>query len=237
MKPLRFRGLEATAVSGWPRPSLVWCGAVASGLCLLGLWARGAWLGRPALQFLNWNLLLAWVPVALNVLRGLGALALHGRPGRHLVLVPLDLAWLSFLPNAPYLVTDLVHLAPRAGVPFWYDVLLFCGYAGTGCWLGVTALDAALARVKSGSLKVAVGSALCFASGYGVYLGRFWRFNSWNVVDQPSLVLAQALGSLTHRTPLAFSVAFAVFLALPLWALQRVLHMSPTETSGPISTR
>ena len=128
------------------------CGALASGLCLLALAARCEWVGRRALVFLAWNLFLAWTPLMFNALRGvyLSALGKLGAP-RWMASPALlfDFAWLMFLPNAPYLVTDLVHLTARPPVPFWFDVLFFSGFAATGCWLGLISLESVLRRAKT----------------------------------------------------------------------------------------
>jgi uncharacterized membrane protein len=167
---------------------------------------RFAWAG-PELWFLGWNLLLAWVP-------WLSARAIARLPGRR-ALAALSALWLLFLPNAPYLVTDLIHIRPRPPVPSSYDVLLFASFALAGCALAWGSLE-----LVHGRLVCAVGRARAAAAialvlllvGFGVYLGRFGRWNSWDVLLRPGALLADAAGALVDPRALAFSLLFAAFL-------------------------
>src|SRR5262245_29384853 len=82
---------------------------------------------------LVWNLFLAWLPMLAALL----AYNLAKRPTRVGALLVLACAffWLLFLPNAPYLITDIMHLQPHPVVPLWYDILLLVAFAWTGCFL------------------------------------------------------------------------------------------------------
>ena len=215
-----FRGAAPTRVGGWPQERLIFCGALASGVCLAMLAGRSWFVGRAALAFLTWNLFLAWVPLAMNALRALADLALNAlsvpRATRWALLWPLDLGWLLFLPNAPYLVTDLVHLSDRPPMPYWLDLLMFCAFAGTGCWLGVVSLDAVLSRLRSKRLLAAVSVLTCLGCGYGVYLGRVLRLNSWDVVDLPSSLVTP----LAQPGAAVFTCAFAGFFGLLMWVFR-----------------
>jgi uncharacterized membrane protein len=171
------------------------------------MWAaRARWVG-PGLTFLLWNLLLAWIP-------WLAAWVLSAARSR-LVLAACGVVWLLFLPNAPYLVTDLVHLRPRPPVPLWFDVLMFAAFALAGCALAWTSLEAVHARMALGLGRLralaAVG-AILFLTGFGVYLGRFLRWNSWDLVAQPRAVLGQAAAALATPRALVFSSVFAAFV-------------------------
>jgi uncharacterized membrane protein len=181
--------------------------ALAAPSVALALWgARAAWAG-PGLDFLLWNLFLAAVPWAAAQLfaavRGRAALAVTG------------VVWLLFLPNAPYLLTDLIHLRPRHGVPHWFDALLFGAFALAGCVLGWASLERVHLRVarSAGRLRAAAAVALAlFLTGFGVYLGRFLRWNSWDVVARPRALLVEASAALASPRALAFSVAFAAVI-------------------------
>jgi uncharacterized membrane protein len=83
-----------------------------------------------------WNLFLAAVPA---VAAWLFARAM-GRDSSTIEKVGWFLVWLIFLPNAPYIITDFVHLTPRPGIPFWYDTALLVSCAGTGLLLGYTSI-------------------------------------------------------------------------------------------------
>src|SRR5688572_2696654 len=82
--------------------------------------------------FLVWNLFLAWIPfiIAFLVSRRLEKISLP-------TLCICLFVWLLFLPNAPYLITDLIHLRPRDGIPLWYDAVIFFLFAFHGLLLGL----------------------------------------------------------------------------------------------------
>lgn len=224
--------IPGQAEGGGPQASLVWGGALASLLCLGALGLRAEWLGRPTLLFLAWNLLLAWTPLAIDALRAQSVPRLRalGAPrSAAAVGLVLDAGWLLFLPNAPYLVTDLVHLGVRPPVPFWFDLLLYCAFAATGCWLGLVSLESVLGRVSrwAGPRTAQLGLiAVSLACGYGVYLGRFLRFNSWDVLVAPAELLTRALHPLAtpfgHPRALGFTLAFALFFGVQAVLLRAV---------------
>lgn len=129
--------------------------------------------------FLLWNLFLAWIPWFASVCcvssRGLG----------RFVWLPL---WLVFFPNAPYLVTDFVHLRSRPPVPVWYDVGMLAAFAWAGLVLAMTSLRAIHGRVE-GRVGAVFGwgfvALVAGSSGFGIYLGRVLRKNSWDVLFEP----------------------------------------------------
>lgn len=173
--------------------------------CLAGLvWLTRAHLVGPRLDFLWWNLWLAWIPWVLS--------ALVVRTKAALLRWPLGAAWLLFLPNAPYLLTDLVHLKARPPVPLWLDVLLWSSFALAGLLLGWTSLEA-VARALSPRLgRLGTGAfvgAVLLLIGFGTYLGRFLRWNSWDVVTNPLGLVSASLHALTEPHALFFSGAFA----------------------------
>ncbi|RYY20100.1 MAG: DUF1361 domain-containing protein [Cytophagaceae bacterium] len=133
--------------------------------------------------FLLWNLFLAAIPFALSA-----ALHLAARRPKARLLLPVGVVWLLFFPNAPYLVTDLFHLEPRAGVPYWYDLALILSCAWNGLMLAYASLLDMHTLVRQrlgfwvgwGFATLALG-----LSAFGVYLGRYLRFNSWDILSNP----------------------------------------------------
>jgi uncharacterized membrane protein len=173
-------------------------------------------------KFLIWNLFLAWIPVFFAA----GFAAVRQR----FWLLPLGLAWLAFLPNAPYLVTDLAHLGE--GVELWRHVLQYGFAAWTGIILGVVSLRLVHGRIErevgavAGWLVVVLSVPLC---AIGIVIGRFQRWNSWDLVRQPDAVMATTLEWM--RSPLAdtastgVAIAVAAFFGLAyltVWALQEL---------------
>ena len=166
--------------------------------------------------FLCWNLFLAWVPYGLAV----RAEALHRRgasAGRYWALAFL---WLLFWPNAPYLITDFIHLDARPPVPLWYDGLLLFSFAWTGMLLAVFSLRLMerqwRERLGARRAGAAVWGAL-LAGSIGVFLGRVLRWNSWELFTRPHHLLADLADLLASPAQLqaagAMSGAFFLFLA------------------------
>lgn len=176
--------------------------------------------GSRAFAFLLWNLFLAFIPYTLS--SAAAALDRTRSPGRSFLLVFLAAPWLAFLPNAPYLVTDLVHLRTPSSVPVWYDVTMFACFAGAGCLLGAASLDT-MRKVFSRRVGIvaAQGSALgaLALSAVGIYLGRVLRLNSWDLVLRPGRVLDAARGALWSREALLFVALFGGFLVMGYTAI------------------
>lgn len=148
--------------------------------------------------FLLWNLFLAWIPYLLSNNLKLFA---NGRKQGQLNWLIL-LVWLLFFPNAPYLVTDLLHLKPRAPIPFLYDVLLFFFFACLGLILAYLSLAKVHHFLIYRFSRPLVWSLILFfmvLSSFGIYIGRFLRWNSWDVFIQPQAVV-YSLGHLLQQT-------------------------------------
>src|SRR5262245_4829292 len=107
---------------------------VASCLCVGILAARMVYMHNTSFRFLLWNLFLAWIPLVC----ALAAERMHSR----VALLACGAAWLVFLPNAPYLLTDLAHLDGRNSNWFWYDLIMLLSFGLTGLLLGYVSLYA-----------------------------------------------------------------------------------------------
>ncbi len=190
-----------------------------SSMMSIGIYAgRVAYSGHWSFFFLSWNLFLAWIPLC-------SALALwhlnQRKRGSNLLYLALFLCWLIFFPNSPYLVTDLIHLAKRQNVPLWYDMMLIFSYAWNGLILGFTSLWIVQEFVQTRFGKVASWLVVSFslaASGFGIYLGRFLRWNSWDLFVDPRglavVILDRVANPLAYRQTLAVTLLFSVFLAV-----------------------
>ena len=119
--------------------------------CLVLLWVRTLLAGSAMYLFLLWNLFLAAIPLLAS-----GRLMRERRPEWALSLRDgLWLGvWLLFLPNAPYLLTDFVHLRHRPPVPFWYDLAVILSCAGTGLVFPYASLARVLAQPPVGVHRV-----------------------------------------------------------------------------------
>jgi uncharacterized membrane protein len=184
---------------------------VASALCVGLELYREEHYGALGFRFLIWNLILAWIPLLL-------ALLVYDRYRRGtplLVLAPALALWLLFLPNAPYIVTDFVHLSALSPAPLWLDGVELSAFAWTGMLLGFVSLYLvhAVARHRFGPAPSWVGVlGVLGLVGVGVYLGRVKRWNSWDLLTQPGARLTQLHAHLDD--PASLSRAAAISLAV-----------------------
>lgn len=198
--------------------------------CIALLVARGLYAGRLRFAFLAWNLFLATVPVFASVLLR----SLSRRPGLAAVKVAVFAVWLAFLPNAPYLVTDFVHLDYRPPVPLWFDLALLASFAATGVLLAyssVADVDWVVSRRfgRKAGMAVSLGSlALC---GLGIYVGRYLRWNSWDLITAPETIIRRIGGGLldplAYPRALGVSVTYGLALVLGYVALQGLARTLP----------
>ncbi|MBL9116141.1 MAG: DUF1361 domain-containing protein [Verrucomicrobiaceae bacterium] len=130
-------------------------------------------------RFMPWNLFLACIPYALSFwLRWIPSVKLGG-----LVLLP----WLLFFPNAPYLLTDLLHIQKLVGHE-WHGLLLLVSFALVGLMVTFSSLGHVhqWLEAKMGFYKAWLGVAvISMLTGFGIYLGRFLRWNSWDILRDP----------------------------------------------------
>src|SRR5262245_19655805 len=180
-------------------------------------------------RYLIWNLFLAWLPA-------LGAFAIYNLQRRRswiswLLISVCAVFWLAFFPNAPYLVTDIIHLRQNKLVPLWFDLLLFVAFAWTGFFLGLISLLLMQEIVrKAAGIKASWLFALVVLglSSFGIYLGRFLRWNSWDLFLNPGRLLvdvsAQAQDPFTRFQALVFSALFAGFFLSMYLALVALTH-------------
>lgn len=163
--------------------------------CAVLLLGRRAYSGAPGYYFLGWNLILAAVPIVASVMWERAHRT--GAPG--LVRWTWAIVWLAFLPNAPYIVTDFIHLHARPPVPLWYDIALLVSFAGTGLllgWASVADVHAMVERRHGRAIAWAIVTAALLLCGFGIYVGRFLRWNSWDALLHPIAATRMVLGQL-----------------------------------------
>jgi uncharacterized membrane protein len=175
------------------------------GCCGLVL-VRNVHTGNVNFRYLIWNLFLAWIPFVLAILLYDGQRRRMRAPG----LALLGALWLVFFPNAPYIVTDFVHLSRDPLSPLWYDALTIGAFAATGLLLGLGSLYLVQSAARRELGWLVVGAALVLGS-VGIYLGRFVRLNSWDFFINPHYVAY--LVRLRLADPLGNPKLIAVVLA------------------------
>ena len=177
--------------------------------------ASGLLTGTPDVD-LVWNLALAWAPLV-------AALALDDVRDVPLALqLPLFALWLAFFPNAPYLVTDLIHVdSGEHGLPAVLYALALVAGAGAGLALAFSSL-LLVERVVRGrfgpSPALAASLAALAAASVGIYLGRVLRLNSWDILARPRVVADSVrdtlLDPLAHPKGVTGTLAFGALLVV-----------------------
>jgi uncharacterized membrane protein len=159
--------------------------AAASALAVAALLVQVHETGNDFYRFLVWNLFLAWVPVA-------AALIAHAldRIGAHALAVGAGIVWLAFFPNAPYMLTDYIHLRETPqGSPLWWDALMLSSFVWTALMLGFFSLYLMQSvwseHVKSRFVSWLLAAVALALGSFGVYLGRFVHINSWDALLHP----------------------------------------------------
>jgi len=179
--------------------------------------------------YLVWNLVLAAVPVGFAAL---GAKALASGISRRKKIIYASLAflaWLAFYPNAPYIFTDFIHVIRRSnlGAPaarwlseldlLWFDIVLNAAFAFVGHYLGLISMyitHCTMSRLFGKATGWALLVPAMLLSGFGIHLGRFSRFNSWDLVFSPIAAIKAGAKTMSNPSALWFSFAFALFIAL-----------------------
>ncbi|MCU1499645.1 MAG: hypothetical protein JWM47_3598 [Acidimicrobiales bacterium] len=177
-------------------------------------------LVRDNRSWMTWNLILAVVPAVL-------AVALFARPRRRGRLWWAGVvAFVLFLPNAPYVVTDLVHLGPDAdrvdsrGVLLTGIIPLYAAFVIAGFLAYVLCTELVLRAVREVQPTVprgAVEVTVHLVSTLGIVLGRIGRLNSWDTVTRPATTLELTFNTLTlERAPVALVTVFVAVAVVHL---------------------
>ena len=202
----------------------------ACAVCITLVAVRVAYSDSSRHTSLIWNLFLAWIPFIL-------AYVAHAVSWRriwlYLIIPVIAFLWLIFFPNAPYMLTDLQDLARvTTSAPLWYDVIIVVWCSWTAMLLGIVSLylmqDIVMrtfGRVLGWSF-IFVISAL---SSFGIYIGRFVRLNSWDILQNPSETAMSILGLIIDpsRRLAAFTLSytfFFLFVYLLLYSFSRMLQ-------------
>lgn len=169
----------------WLIPSILFC--------LILLVVRMIYTQSFTFIFLIWNLFLAVLPLYF-------AYRVEGEGSKRKVWLYAVL-WLLFFPNAMYITTDLFHLHERVECPLWFDLLLLLSFAINGLMFGFMSLSK-IEKLMNGYMKKqyilpVVFIFLCL-SGYGIYLGRYLRWNSWDIVTAPFSLMADVGNHVIH---------------------------------------
>ncbi len=196
---------------------------------------RAEYTGSGRYGFLIWNLFLAWIPFMISYL----TYTMTFKRGWIYIVIPVAaFLWLIFFPNAPYILTDFQHLATSSpDLPVWYDVMMLIWFAFTGLLLGMVSLFLMQEIIRRefgrwpGWAFVALVAAL---SSTGVYMGRFLRWNSWDILRNPKGIALYSFErvqdpSLQSVVFIGLFGAFFIFLYITLYTFGHLLLERPVK--------
>lgn len=162
------------------------------------------------LMFLIWNLFLAIIPYTIT-----SYLKTKNNIENKLKFGILSIIWLLFLPNSFYIITDFVHLSLSNSYTFWYDLVLISSYSILGFVLGITSMQdfESILNSKINSKKTSILLfIISLLSGFGIYLGRILRYNSWDILKNPMNLFSDLLQIFISKESLSFSIFFGCFI-------------------------
>jgi uncharacterized membrane protein len=178
--------------------------------------ARASDSGSLRYWFLMWNLLLGWLPLFLAAWLTTNLKTSSWLKPANLALTIL---WLGFLPNSFYLISDLIHLQGTGEVSILYDVAMFFSFIFNGLLLGYMSIflvhKQLLRRLRASDAHLLI-SVVFLLSGFAIYLGRYLRWNTWDVLLSPAGLLFDLSEGFVNPTshPQAFTTTLTFFLLL-----------------------
>jgi len=205
----------------------------------VAIWrVRLEYTGTVRYGFLIWNLFLAWIPFIISYFTY--TMALH-RKWIYIVIPVAAFFWLIFFPNAPSILTDFQHLAHRwRDLPVWYDVMMLIWFAFTGLLLGMVSLFLMQEIIRREFGRWVGWAFVAFVAGLssaGVYMGRFLRWNSWDILRNPTGIALHSVEraqdpSLQSVGFIVLFGAFFLFIYVTLYTFGHLLLERPPSAQG-----
>jgi len=192
---------------------------ISSFISVLFVFLRISYSGSGWFNFMIWNLLLAWIPFMFAC--GIALLKRSHAPFRRMLYLLLTFVWILFFPNTLYIITDLFHLDFRHGIPLWFDLVLLISFVWNGIMLGFISL-----RIVQDSVAWRFGRfvgwifacVVLFISSFGIYIGRYQRFNSWDIFLNPLSLLAdvgeRVISPFQYPGLFGMTIAFSLFFVV-----------------------
>jgi len=161
---------------------------------------RTLYSGHLTFIFLIWNLFLAWIPYCISQ----WLYHYQNKMKSRLIFALAFVIWLAFVPNTFYIITDLYHIGDEYNdfsMPQWFDLAMILSFAWNGLLLGILSVRHIEKMVqKNFSLKneLLFLYPVMWLNALGVYIGRYLRFNTWDVVSNPFHLMRDIADVLLH---------------------------------------
>lgn len=185
-----------------------------------GLWER---------HYLVWNLFLAWVAFGLSV--WLYSMLIHRRWSEWLPLT-LTVVWLCFLPNTFYMLTDYIHVPEGDTANITYNVVLFTSFISVSVALGFASLaliHSELRRRLPARVAWGVVSIIILLVSLAIYIGRYLRWNTWDILTEPAGILfdmsERVLNPTAHPQTFITTCLFFILLSTGYYAVWKLTEL------------
>ncbi len=186
---------------------------------------RVFYTGKITFISLEWNLFLAFIPYFISQW-------LTGKPSvinNKWMFATVFCTWLVFIPNSFYILTDLFHLQENNNTPLWFDLLLILSFAWNGLVAGILSVRhiekivIILWRYKHELLFL---YPVMLLNALGIFIGRYLRYNSWDVITNPFHLMMDIFDLLTHpvlyRNAWGMIFFYSVFMVILYMTVKRV---------------
>jgi len=189
------------------------------------LFCRIVMTGEISYAFLAWNLFLAWIPYFISRLLSHRFSVLRSK----IKFASLIFLWLMFMPNTFYIITDLFHLDLVTGKHQWFDLTMILSFAWTGILFGIISIrrmEMILVSAKGKLFASIVICAVMWLNAFGVYIGRYLRFNSWEIITNPFQLLNEIFAILldpySYRWVWAMTFCFSIFMLIIYYTIKKL---------------
>lgn len=187
--------------------------------------------------FLAWNLFLAFIPYVISYKIAKDTSILKNKRKLFLLLG----LWLLFIPNTFYILTDLFHLRDIYSAPGWFDLLLLLSFAWNGLLLGILSLkqvETVIQQVWGRKFSLLIVFIVMCLNALGIYIGRYLRYNSWDVIAQPFSLLRDMVEMIFHpfdnKMEWGMISCYAVFMTLLYVTISRLAEQFAVSTDKSI---
>lgn len=177
---------------------------------------RVIYTGQLLFSFLVWNLFLAFMPYAISTW-----LVKNPRQQTKIGRWLMYLAWLLFIPNSFYILTDLFHLDMNSKLPLWFDLALLLSFAWSGLSLGIQSIrqmELLFTRTTGNTSGIYFTLPVVLLNALGIYVGRYLRYNSWDVISDPFSLTREIVLLFVHplryRVDWGMIVCYGILLSL-----------------------
>ena len=208
---------------------------ILSGFSIFLSLCRIIYTGRAMYAFLIWNLFLAFVPFLI------ANIVTYRKFGKKTEILFL-LLWFIFFPNAPYILSDFIHLGKQPFAPRWFDLILILSYGLTGLGFGFSSFKKIKSILQRRFSKINIfllNAAILYITSYGIYIGRFLRWNSWDIFSNFIPLMKDIFTTVVHPIQNAaawgFTFLFGTLLNILFVFLDSVSAVTASTSASSVN--